>query len=135
MEEIFGNSLEVEEAVNALKGNMEEDVKQIVLEITAYILKLAGMGEDIGKNKDKAMENIQNGKAYQKFKELVSRQGGDVEFLENIPKAKYSLEIKSKKEGYITKLDAEKCRKSFTFIRCTEGIKKKIKLIIKQELF
>ncbi len=93
---------------------MEDDVKEVVLEISSYILKLAGFGDDLEENKKKILENIQNGKAYEKFKELTSRQGGDINFLEDIPKAKYIEEIKAEKDGYINKLDAKKCRQGFS---------------------
>ena len=61
---------------------MEEDVKNIVLTIASYILKFAGFGDDLEANKKKAMENIENGKAYKKFIELVGKQGGDTVSLE-----------------------------------------------------
>lgn len=108
-EKLFGNSLEVEEAVNALKGYMEEDVKQIVLEISSYILKLAGFGENLDENKKRVIENIENGLAYKKFIELVEGQNGDIDYLENIPKAKYIVPVKSEKSGYVNLLDAKKC--------------------------
>ena len=41
-----GNSLEMVETINSLKGNMPEDVKEVVLELGSYILKLAGKGEN-----------------------------------------------------------------------------------------
>ena len=88
---------------------MEEDIKNIVLTIASYILKFAGFGDDLEANKKKAMENIENGKAYKKFMELVSKQGGDTKYLENIPKAKYVCELKAEKEGFVVDLDAEKC--------------------------
>ncbi len=59
----IGNSLEIEETVNALNGKMEEDVKDIVLEISSYILKLAGISEDLEENKKMVLENIQNRKS------------------------------------------------------------------------
>lgn len=108
-EKQFGNSLEVEEAVNALRGNMEEDVKQIVLEISSYILKLAGLGENLDENKKRVIENIENGLAYKKFIELVEKQNGDITYLENIPKAKYIIQVKSEKSGYVNTLDAKRC--------------------------
>lgn len=89
---------------------MEEDVRDIVLTISAYILKLAGLGDNLEDNKKKAEENIKNGKAYKKFLELVEKQGGDVKYLESIPKAKYIVEVKAKEAGYIKELDAEKVR-------------------------
>ena len=105
----IGNSVEIEEAVEALNGNMEEDVKNIVLTIASYILKFAGVGDNLEENKKKAMENIENGKAYRKFVELVAKQGGDINYLTNIPKAKYICELKAEENGFVVDLDAEKC--------------------------
>ena len=102
-----GNSLEIEEAVKALKGNMEEDVQEIVLTISAYILKLAGISNDIEENKKKVLENIKSGKAYEKFKKLVATQYGDISYLENIKKARYVIPAKADKKGYVKKLNAE----------------------------
>lgn len=59
----IGNSLEIEEANNALLGKMEEDVETVVLEIVAQILKLAGYGNDLEGNKNKAKEVIANRKS------------------------------------------------------------------------
>lgn len=104
-----GNTLEIIEAVEALKGNMTEDIETIVTTIGAYIIKLSGNGDNIEENKLKIMENIKNKKAYNKFLELVSKQGGDVSFIENtekFEKAKYIIPLVAKEEGYISKLDA-----------------------------
>ena len=106
-----GNSLEVKEAVEALKGNMQEDVKEIVLTIGSYIVKLAGIGNNIEENKSMILENISNGKAYKKFLELVVNQGGDITFIEDLEKfekAKYILPIISDKSGYVKVLEAER---------------------------
>lgn len=59
----IGNSLEVREAKDALNGKMEEDVKILVLEIASYIIKLAGLGDDIEENKKRVIENIENRKS------------------------------------------------------------------------
>lgn len=102
-----GNSLELEEAIKALKGEMQEDVKEIVLCIASQIMKLAGISNDLEKNKNMIIEKISNGEAYSKFIELVKKQGGDIEYLNHIEKAKYIVPVISKDDGYITKLDAE----------------------------
>ena len=107
----IGNSLEVIEAVEALNGNMKDDVKDIVLELGSYMIKLAGKGDDIEKNKELIMENIKNKKALKKFKELVKNQGGDVSYIEDtskFEKAKFILPVVSKKDGYIKSMDNEK---------------------------
>lgn len=104
-----GNNLEVIEAIKALKGDMEEDVKVVVLELGSYMIKLAGIGEDIEENKQKILENIQNGKAYNKFKELVKNQGGDISYLEDVnkfEKAKFIIPVISDKDGYVEKINA-----------------------------
>lgn len=104
-----GNNLEVIEAVEALKGNMPEDVKQVVLELGAYMIKLAGQGDDIEENKRKMQEVMDNQKAYQKFVELVQNQGGDISYLEDtnkFEKAKYIMPVYSKKSGYVAEINA-----------------------------
>lgn len=58
----IGNSLEIEEALRALKGDMQKDVKEVVLEIVAYILKLAGKGDSLEENKRIALKEIENRK-------------------------------------------------------------------------
>ena len=57
-----GNNLEVIEAIKFLKGEMPEDLKVVVLELGAYMVKLAGLGDDLEENKNKLLENINNGK-------------------------------------------------------------------------
>lgn len=107
----IGNSLEVIEAVEALNGNMQDDVKDIILSLGSYMMKLAGKGDDIEQNKKMIMENINNKKALNKFKELIKNQGGDVSYIENtlkFEKAKYIIPIRSEKMGYIKSMDNEK---------------------------
>ena len=109
-----GNSLEVIEAIEFLNGNIIEDVKDVVLELGANMLKLAGIGEDIEQNKELLMKNIKNGKAFEKFKELVQLQGGDVTYLEDVEKfqkAKYIEYVYSEEKGYIRKIDAKEIGK------------------------
>ena len=107
----IGNSLEVIEAVEALNGNMQDDVKDIILSLGSYMMKLAEKGDDIEQNKKMIMENINNKKALNKFKELIKNQGGDVSYIEDtskFEKAKYIIPIKSEKIGYIKSMDNEK---------------------------
>ena len=109
-----GNSLEVIEAIEFLNGNIIEDVKEVVLELGANMLKLAGIGEDIEQNKEILMKNIKNGKAFEKFKELVQMQGGDITYLEDVEKfqkAKYIEYVYSEEKGYIRKIDAKEIGK------------------------
>ena len=106
-----GNTLEVIETIESLKGNIEPDIKEIILNIGSYIIKLAGKGDDLEDNKAKMLENITNGKAYNKFLELIEKQGGDISYIKDptkFEKAKYILPVISDKEGYVQELNAEK---------------------------
>lgn len=106
----IGNNLEVIEAIESLKGNMKEDVKQVVLELGAYMIKLAGKGEDIEENKRKMQEAIDTKKAYKKLVELVENQGGDISYLEDtskFQKAKYMMPVYANKEGYVEQINAK----------------------------
>ena len=106
-----GNSLEIKEVIECLKGNMPEDIEEIILTIGSYIIKLAGRGENLEENRKMLLENIHNGKALSKFKELIENQGGDVSYIEDIEKfekAKYIIPVVADTDGYVTALDAEK---------------------------
>ena len=109
-----GNSLEVIEAIEFLKGNMKEDVKDVVLEIGSNMIKLAGKGDNLEENKQKMLENIQNGKALEKLKELVKIQDGDVSYIDDTNKferAKYIMQVEATRDGTITSLKAEEIGK------------------------
>ena len=105
----IGNSLEIIETIECLKGNIPEDIKEIITTIGAYILKLADKGDNLEENKLKILENIKNGKAHNKFLELVQNQNGDIEYVKNtdkFEKAKYILPVICEKNGYVEKLNA-----------------------------
>ena len=109
-----GNTLEVIEAVEALKGDIQEDVKEVVLELGSNMIKLAGKGENLEENKFRMMQNIENGKALEKFKDLVKKQGGDISYIEDtnkFKKAKYIIPVRLEKEGIVKELKAEEIGK------------------------
>ena len=121
-----GNSLEIIEAIEFLNGKMPEDLKEVVLELGAYMVKLAGKGENIETNKEILLENIRNGKAYNKFIELVQNQGGNIDYIKDVKKfekAKVEKEVASISEGYIQEINAEEVGK----IACNLGAGRKTK--------
>ena len=110
-----GNSLEVIEAIEFLKGNMQPDVEDVILTLGAYMIKLAGKGNDIEENKQKMLEQIQNGKAFEKLEQWIQKQGGDISYLEDIEKfekAKFVVPVISEGSGYVEKLDAQEIGKA-----------------------
>ena len=97
-----GNSLEVIESINTLKGKGPKDVTELVLDLAALMVSMEkGISEE--EAKAKALENLQNGKAYHKFLEWVIAQGGNIEDLKT---AQNTKTITSSKSGYISKIDA-----------------------------
>lgn len=100
----IGNALEVDEAINTLKGNGPSDLLEVVITLSSIII---GAVKKISNNDAKNMlfKQLNNGEAYKKFEELVSAQGGDVN---NIKISDKVFSIKSDKAGYINKIDALK---------------------------
>ena len=100
----IGNGLEVIESINCLKGEGPKDLEKLVLELGSIMVSLS---KNISKEtaKEQLEQNLYNGKAYNKFEELVKYQKGDINSIE-IATKNYS--IKSSKEGFISKIDTEK---------------------------
>ena len=106
----IGNSLEVIEAIEVLKGNGPEDLKEVCLTLASQIVSLC---EKISESEARSLceDALASGKAFEKFKEWIVSQGGDGSWIENtdlFPKATYKFEIKAENDGYISKMDAEK---------------------------
>lgn len=110
-----GNTLEVIEAIEALKGNMKEDVKEVVLALGSYMLKFAGKGDNIEGNKEKIEKCITSNLAYEKFIELVEKQGGNSSYLKDtnkFEKANKFVFVTKKEEGFIKEIRAENIGKA-----------------------
>ncbi len=107
----IGNSLEVIEAVETLKGNGPKDLTEICLNLAANMLYLAGKGE-LTECMNMAKEAIESGRALERLMTMVEAQGGDSSVIKNtdkFEKAAFSYEVKSLKSGYITHMDTEAC--------------------------
>lgn len=105
----IGNSLEVIEACETLKGRGPKDLIELCLNLGAIILKQAHIEEDIEKGKVLLQSKIDNLEAFKKLEELIKYQGGDISYLEDyskFEKSKYQKEIYSSKEGYVEKISA-----------------------------
>ncbi len=104
-----GNNLEIKEVIDTLKGNGPKDLTEICLSSGAILLQQSKIFTDRGEARKALEENIKNGKAFEKFKEFVKSQGGDVDYIdhpEKFPVSKNLIEIKSENEGYIKTIDA-----------------------------
>lgn len=105
----IGNSLEVIEAVNTLKGMGPDDLTEVCVELAANMLVLAGKGS-IGQCGKQARQAITTGTAFEKFCEMVEAQGGDISVIRDASKfepAPVVCEVKAPSGGYISAMDAE----------------------------
>ncbi|MBI5042573.1 MAG: hypothetical protein HZC10_01805, partial [Nitrospirae bacterium] len=68
----IGNSLEIKECIDVLKGRGTQDLVDITLELGAYMLKLAGEVNNAAKGRDVLKRHLSNGSAYERFKDMVS---------------------------------------------------------------
>lgn len=104
----IGNSLEVMEAMEVLKGNAGGDLLEVSLTLGANMLLLAGRVKTEEEGKALLLENIKNGKGLEKFREMLAQQGGDVNIIDNydlLPLSPVKMEVKADRSGYITKMD------------------------------
>ena len=105
----IGNSLEVKEAIATLHGNGPKDFTEVCLALASDMLYLAGLGTE---NECRVLANnaIKSGNAFNKFREMVVAQGGDVSVIDDpskFPEAKYKENVYAEKSGYISKVDTE----------------------------
>ena len=104
-----GNNLEIKEVIETLKGNGPKDLVEICLSSGSILLVQAELFKNVEDARKALLENIKNGKAFEKFKEFVKAQGGDLDYIdhpEKFPVSKNLIEIKSDNEGYIKTIDA-----------------------------
>ncbi|WP_291572879.1 pyrimidine-nucleoside phosphorylase [Clostridium sp. UBA4548] len=106
----IGNALEVEEAINTLKGNGPKDLVELCLTLGSYMVTLAGAAENVEEARTKLEETITSGTAIAKLKEFVKAQGGDTACIDDtnlLPKAKYIIPVLADKDGVVEKIHAE----------------------------
>jgi len=104
-----GNALEIKEAVAVLKGEQGGDLKDICIELSAAMLSLI-YGISLGVAREKALQALQSGKAYEKMFEWIGAQGGDTAYIEDtslFPKSAFEYEVTSDCDGFIISMDTE----------------------------
>ncbi|MCC0657523.1 pyrimidine-nucleoside phosphorylase [Clostridioides sp. ES-S-0123-01] len=105
-----GNSLEVIEAIETLKGNGPKDLVELCEVLGAYMLVLAKVACNFDDGIEKIQESIKSGRAIDKLKEFIENQGGNKDIVDDyslFKESKYKYPIKSDKSGYISKIKAE----------------------------
>ncbi|MCR4353023.1 pyrimidine-nucleoside phosphorylase [Bacillus pumilus] len=106
----IGNSLEVKEAIDTLKGEGPEDLNELVLTLGSQMVVLAKKAETLDEAREKLIEVMKNGKALEKFKEFLENQGGDgsiVDQPEKLPQAPYQIDVPAKESGVVAEIVAD----------------------------
>ena len=100
----IGNSLEVEEAIDILKNNKKGSLTDLCVELSSHMVSL-GLNISYELAKNKVIESLENGNAYNKFLDLIKTQNGNID---SLPKSLNKYDIKSMTEGYLVNMDAYK---------------------------
>ncbi|MBQ3972415.1 MAG: pyrimidine-nucleoside phosphorylase [Selenomonadaceae bacterium] len=107
----IGNSLEVMESMDVLKGKGSADLTEVSLQLAANMLCLVGKGTP-EECRRMAEKSIENGSAFETFCAMVRAQGGDDSVLRDysrFPRAPFHKDILAEQDGYIVKMNAEAC--------------------------
>ncbi len=106
----IGNALEVEEAIDTLRGEGPEDLTELCLTLGSHMVYLAQKAEDLKTARAMLEEAIRNGSALESFKIFLSSQGGDASVVDDkskLPQAKYIMELEAQEAGYVSEIVAD----------------------------
>lgn len=106
----IGNALEVEEAIDTLKGKGPKDLEELCLVLGSYMVYLANKASSLEEARRMLQEVIENGKALESFKTFLAAQGGDpsvVDDVAELPQAAHKIEVKAEKDGYVSEIVAD----------------------------
>ncbi len=106
----IGHNLEIKETIMALKGVIAEDLGDVVEALGSTMIALATNNNDLNANAKMIKEAIKSGKAYEKFKQMVEMQHGDISFIENpelFEKSSRTIPVLSTDKGIVESIDAD----------------------------
>jgi pyrimidine-nucleoside phosphorylase len=105
-----GNALEVEECIEIMDGRGPEDLRELSLELSAWMFVLGNRTKTGAEGKKLAAEMIASGRARDTFREIVRLQGGDPRVVDDptrLPRARHQAQVHAKRSGYITAIHCE----------------------------
>lgn len=107
----IGNNMEVKEAIEVLKGDGPEDVKEVSVAIAGMMLSLGLENVSHSQGKRMAKKALSSGQAFEKFKEMVQAQGGDIRYVEHpefFERDAFEGEVLAAEDGFLSGMDTEK---------------------------
>lgn len=106
----IGNSLEVQEAIDTLRGHGPADLEELCLALGRQMVYLAGKAASLEEAEEQLKEVIRNGKALEKFKEFIANQGGNPAVADDpslLPQASYQIEVPARQDGVVAEIVAD----------------------------
>ena len=106
----IGNALEVQEAIDTLKGKGPADLNELCYTLGSQMVVLGGKAKTIEEARKMLEEAVANGAALEVLKKFIAAQGGDasvVDDLSRLPQAKFKFDVPAKQAGYISKIEAD----------------------------
>ncbi|WP_079476638.1 pyrimidine-nucleoside phosphorylase [Marinococcus halophilus] len=105
-----GNALEVKEAIETLQGDGPEDLHELSVKLSSYMLVAGGKADSLEQAEKMVLQVIENGEALEKMKAFVENQHGDAAAVDNpdsLAAAEHRVEVKAKASGYVHGIEAE----------------------------
>ena len=106
----IGNALEVQEAIDTLKGNGPQDLNELCYTLGAQMVVVGGKAETIEEARTMLEEVVANGAALEVLKKFITAQGGDATVVDDpsrLPQAKFKFDVPAKQAGYVSKIEAD----------------------------
>jgi pyrimidine-nucleoside phosphorylase len=107
---MIGNSLEVVEVVEVLRGGGPNDLRELCLELAAWMLHLGGVSKTVAEAKRQSAMLISSGQALERFRRMIELQGGNPRVVDDpkiLPQAQRAMQIPSAVSGYIASMQCE----------------------------
>ena len=104
-----GTALEIREAMDLLRGEGPEDLKEMVLKLGMEVVRISGVAGSTLSAKQTVQRHLEDGSALAKFRDMVEAQGGDPRMVDDpdkLPKAKHCKKLPSPKRGYVHTINA-----------------------------
>ncbi|MGO9402333.1 MAG: thymidine phosphorylase [Terriglobales bacterium] len=107
---MVGNALEVQECIEVLHGGGPADLRDLCIELAAWMFFLGGASKTVAQGKHLSEEIIASGKAFDRFRHMVELQGGDISAIDDparLPGTEHRVEVLSRQAGYVTAIACE----------------------------
>jgi pyrimidine-nucleoside phosphorylase len=107
----IGNALEVAECLEILHGGGPDDLRELCIELSAWMLALGGRVKSVSEGRALAVEMITSGRARDTFREVVRLQGGNPKVVDDpeiLPRARHFTQITADRTGYVTSIRTER---------------------------